>query len=190
MNLLARLATLLVATLLSACAVNPTENQKEATRKDIAEMSQSTLARLYRDFPGSKRHVDGGYGHAVFSNYGVSAFWLGGAGGQGVAVRRESGERIFMNMAEIQAGMGFGARKFQLVWVFETQAAFDTFVNSGWELGAQATAAAASKGEGAAVEGAISVSRGVWLYQMTDTGVALELMAKGTKYFRDPDLNR
>jgi lipid-binding SYLF domain-containing protein len=180
-----------IATLaLSACAVNPTENQKEATRKDLAEMSQSTLQRLYRDFPGSKRHVDGGYGHAVFTNYGVSAFWLGGAGGQGVAVRRESGERTYMRMAEVQAGMGFGARKFQLVWVFETQGAFDTFVNSGWELGAQATAAAASKGEGAAVEGAVSVSRGVWLYQMTETGVALELMAKGTKYFKDPDLNR
>jgi lipid-binding SYLF domain-containing protein len=185
-----RFAPLLLAALLSACAVNPSENQKEATRKDIAEMSASTLQRLYRDFPGSKRHVEGAYGHAIFSNYGVSAFWLGGAGGQGAAVRRESGERVFMKMAEVQAGMGFGARKFQIVWVFETQAAFDQFVNSGWELGAQATAAAASKGEGAAVEGALSVSRGVWLYQMTETGVALELMAKGTKYFKDADLNR
>jgi lipid-binding SYLF domain-containing protein len=190
MKILSRLSAVIAALAIAACAVNPTENQKEATRKDIAEMSQSTLTRLYRDFPGSKRHVDGGYGHAVFTNYGVSAFWLGGAGGQGVAVRRESGERTYMRMAEVQAGMGFGARKFQLVWVFETQGAFDTFVNSGWELGAQATAAAASKGEGAAVEGAVSVSRGVWLYQMTDTGVALELMAKGTKYFKDPDLNR
>jgi lipid-binding SYLF domain-containing protein len=30
-----------------------------------------------------------------------------------------------------------------LVWVFETQAALDTFTNSGWELGAQTTAGAA-----------------------------------------------
>ena len=190
MNLHSRLASLLLVALLPACALNPSDNQKEAARKDIAEMSQSTLARLYRDFPGSKRHVEGAYGHAVFSNYGVSAFWLGGAGGQGVAVRRESGEKTYMRMAEVQAGMGFGARKFQVVWVFETQAAFDAFVNAGWELGAQATAAAAKQGEGAAVEGALSVSRGVWLYQMTETGAALELMAKGTKYFRDSDLNR
>ncbi len=185
-----RIAALLACAILGACAINPTENQKEAARKDIAEMSQSTLDRLYRSFPGSKRHVDGAYGHAVLSNYGVSAFWLGGAAGQGVAVRRESGEKTYMKMAELQAGMGFGARKFQIVWVFETQAAFDQFVNSGWELGAQATAAAASKGEGAAVEGALSVSRGVWLYQMTETGAALELMARGTKYFKDSDLNR
>lgn len=189
MNPIRRLALFLPALVLAACAVNPSDNQKEAARKDLAEMSQATLSRLYRDFPGSKRHVEGAYGHAVFSNFGVSAFWLGGAAGQGVAVRRESGEKTYMKMAEVQAGMGFGARKFQLVWVFETQGAFDTFVNSGWELGAQATAAAANKGEGAAVEGALSVSRGVWLYQMTETGAALELMAKGTKYFKDTALN-
>ena len=189
MNPLRRLALALPVLALAACAVNPTENQKEAARKDLAEMSQATLARLYRDFPGSRRHVEGAYGHAVFSNFGVSAFWLGGAAGQGVAVRREGGGMTYMKMAEVQAGMGFGARKFQIVWVFETQGAFDTFVNSGWEVGAQATAAAANKGEGAAVEGALSVSRGVWLYQMTETGAALELMAKGTKYFKDTALN-
>ena len=27
------------------------------------------------------------------------------------------------------------------------------------------------------------------LYQLTDTGVALELTAKGTKYYKDDDLN-
>ena len=30
---------------------------------------------------------------------------------------------------------------------------------------------------------------GVWLYQLTDNGLALELTAKGTKYFRDGDLS-
>jgi len=29
----------------------------------------------------------------------------------------------------------------------------------------------------------------VWLYQLTDKGVALELTAKGTKYSKDDDLN-
>ena len=37
--------------------------------------------------------------------------------------------------------------------------------------------------------GALSVSPGVWLYQLTDKGLALELTAKGTKYFQDKDLN-
>jgi len=30
---------------------------------------------------------------------------------------------------------------------------------------------------------------GIWLYQLTDDGLALELTAKGTKYYKDSDLN-
>jgi len=35
----------------------------------------------------------------------------------------------------------------------------------------------------------VSVADGVWMYQLTDKGVALELTAKGTKYYKDGDLN-
>ena len=69
-----------------------------------------------------------------------------------------------MKMVEVQAGLGFGIKKFRLVWVFETPAAFDSFVNSGWELGAQATAAAQLSGQGAWAAGAMPISQGVWLY--------------------------
>jgi lipid-binding SYLF domain-containing protein len=86
-------------------------------------------------------------------------------------------------------GLGFGVKKFQLVWVFATEKALDGFVNSGWEFGGQATAAAQYQGEGAAAQGALSVSPGVWLYQLTDDGLALELTVKGTKYYKDDSLN-
>jgi hypothetical protein len=33
------------------------------------------------------------------------------------------------------------------------------------------------------------VSPGVWMYQLTDTGVAFEITAKSTKYYKDDDLN-
>ena len=33
------------------------------------------------------------------------------------------------------------------------------------------------------------MSPGVWIYQLTDTGLALELTAKGTKYYKDESLN-
>jgi GGDEF domain-containing protein len=35
----------------------------------------------------------------------------------------------------------------------------------------------------------MAVSPGVWLYQLTETGLALELTAKGTKYYKDDALN-
>lgn len=43
--------------------------------------------------------------------------------------------------------------------------------------------------KGATLQGPLCVSPGVWLYQLTDTGLALELTAKGTKYYKDSDLN-
>lgn len=95
-----------------------------------------------------------------------------------------------MRMGEIQVGLGMGVKKFSLVWVFDTSEALDHFVNSGWEIGAQASAAAkASDDRGASLEGALSVSPGVWLYQLIDAGLALELTVKGTKYYKDNGLN-
>jgi hypothetical protein len=35
----------------------------------------------------------------------------------------------------------------------------------------------------------MSISPGVWLYQLTDDGLAAELIAKGTKYYKDDNLN-
>jgi lipid-binding SYLF domain-containing protein len=94
-----------------------------------------------------------------------------------------------MNMAELQAGLGLGIKKFMLIWVFETEGAFDKFVNSGWELGGQASAAAKAGGKGGSFQGAVKVASGIWLYQLTDAGLAVELTATGTKYYKDKDLN-
>ena len=63
------------------------------------------------------------------------------------------------------------------------------FINSGWEFGGQTSAAAKLGDEGGAFAGAMSVSPGIWLYQLTDDGLALELTGKGTKYYKEDDLN-
>jgi lipid-binding SYLF domain-containing protein len=94
-----------------------------------------------------------------------------------------------MKMIEVQAGLGLGIKKFRLVWVFQRHKDLDDFINSGWELGAQTSVSAQLGEEGGGIAGAISVSPGVWLYQLTDDGLALELTGKGTKYYKDDDLN-
>ena len=63
------------------------------------------------------------------------------------------------------------------------------FVDSGFEIGGQTSAAVKAGEKGAAFQGALAVAPGVWLYQLTEKGVALELTAKGTKYYKDDDLN-
>lgn len=158
-------------------------------RAEVREMSQKVLNKLYSLQPEAKKAVAGSAGYAVFSSIGTKILVVGGGSGKGVAVNRKTGAETFMKMVEVQGGLGIGVKKFQLVFVFTNKAALDKFVNSGWEVGGQATAAAQYEGTGASTQGALSVSPGVWLYQLTDDGLALELTVKGTKYYKDDELN-
>jgi lipid-binding SYLF domain-containing protein len=166
------------------------EKDKEEDRTEIRQMAQQTLARLYKAEPSAQAVVQKGYGYAVFSNTGVKILFGGSGHGEGVAINSQTKAETFMKMFEVQAGLGMGVKKFKVIFVFDTQKAFDDFVNSGWEFGGQTSAAAKTTEKGGAMEGAASVSDGVWMYQMTDKGLALEITAKGTKYKKDDDLNK
>lgn len=168
----------------AACAATREESQAE-----VRKSAQAALAALYKVQPSARKVVESAAGYAAFSNFGMKILVAGGGSGKGLAVNNKTKAITYMRMAEVQAGLGFGVKKFQLVWVFETEAALANFVNSGWEFGAQATAAAKAGEKGSSVQGAVSVAPGVWLYQLTGDGLALELTAKGTKYYKDGDLN-
>lgn len=161
----------------------------DEARSEVRNMANETLRQLYATQPAAKQAVENAAGYAVFSNFGMKILIAGGGTGEGLAVNNAKREEIFMRMAEVQAGLGFGVKKFRLVWVFETQSAFDDFVNKGYQLGGQATLAAQASGKGAAYAGSMSVSPGVWVYQITDDGLAAELTVKGTRYYRDKELN-
>ena len=173
----------------SVPVIAATKEQIEQQRADIQKMANETLERLYATQPSAKKAINKAAGYAVFSNFGMKIFFAGGGTGKGLAVSNKTGNSTFMKLIEVQAGFGMGVKKFRLVWVFEYQSDLDSFINSGWEFGAQATAAAQASGEGGALAGAMSIKPGVWLYQLTDDGLALELTAKGTKYYKDDNLN-
>jgi lipid-binding SYLF domain-containing protein len=187
LGLITALALLVFASAMQAPhAQAATKDEQRAEQRKLADQ---TLQRLYKLQPAAKGAIDKAAGHAVFNNFGMKLLLAGGGKGEGIAVNHKTKKETFMKMVELQAGLGFGVKKFSLIWVFETQAAFDKFVNSGWELGAQATASAQVGGTGLGAAGAMPISPGIWLYQVTDDGLALELTAKGTKYYKDDALN-
>lgn len=156
---------------------------------EIRAVVKDTLAELYRVQPSAKKAVTGAAGYAVFKNFGTKIFLVGGGGGKGIAVNNKTKKETFMKMLELQTGIGLGVKKFSVIFVFETEQLLNNFVNQGWEFGGQATAAAKMEDEGGSLQGALSVSPGVWMYQLTDAGLAAELTIKGTKYYKDDDLN-
>lgn len=167
-------------------ALGASKAEQEA---EVRKAAQEALVAVYKLQPSARKAVESAAGYAAFSNFGMKILVAGGGSGKGIAVNNKTKATTYMKMAEIQAGLGIGVKKFQLVWVFETEKALNDFVTSGWEFGGQATAAAKAGDKGAAYQGAVSVAPGVWLYQATDKGLALELTAKGTKYYKDSDLN-
>ena len=190
----AKAACLLLASLALVGSAEASVFKKEGTpdeqRADIRKASDQALKELYKAQPAARAQVQNAAGYAVFSNFGMKILVAGGGSGRGIAVDNKTKKETFMKMAEVQAGLGLGVKNFRLVWVFEKKSDLDRFINSGWELGAQGTASAKVAGQGAsAFQGAVSVTPGVWLYQLTDDGLALELTAKGTKYYKDDALN-
>jgi lipid-binding SYLF domain-containing protein len=187
----ARTHILIVSALVCALAVaaHAADDKKVKEQKEVRKMAQDTLQRLYKADPKAKAAVAGAAGYAVFSNLGVKILVAGSGKGQGIAVNNKNKNETFMKMLELQAGLGFGVKKFRVIFVFDNEKALNSFVNSGWEFGGQTTAAAKTGDKGGAMAGAASVSDGVWMYQLTDKGLALEITAKSTKYYKDDDLN-
>ena len=162
---------------------------KAESQAEVKKAAQEALDAVYKTQPSARKAVESAAGYAAFSNFGMKILLAGGGSGKGVAVNNKTRATTYMKMAEIQAGIGMGIKKFRLVWVFETEKALNDFVNAGWEFGAQATAAAKTGDKGTSYQGAVAIAPGVWLFQHTGDGLALELTAKGTKYFKDGDLN-
>jgi lipid-binding SYLF domain-containing protein len=182
-------ATFSVVLAISTFALAADKAEVDKERQEIRQRSSQILSQLYKAEPKAKANIQKAAGYATFSNFGMKILVAGSGTGKGVAVNAKTKKETFMKMFEVQAGLGFGVKKFSLVWVFATPDALKTFIDSGWELGGQGSAAVKAGEKGAAFQDALAVAPGIWLYQLTDKGVALELTAKGTKYYKDDDLN-
>ena len=184
-----RVRLLVLTALVLFSAIPIAAKSKEEKQAELRKKATATLERLYKARPSARGAVKSAAGYAVFNSGGVKILVAGGGRGKGIAVDNASQKIVYMKMREIQAGLGMGAKKFSTIFIFENKGALERFIDSGWEFGGQTTAAAKTGEGGASLQGAASVSPGVWMYQLTDKGLALELTGKGTKYFKDDDLN-
>jgi lipid-binding SYLF domain-containing protein len=167
----------------------PNEGKIIQARQQVREMAQDALATLYEVAPGTQRAIEHSAGYAVFSTFGVKLFFAGGTTGKGEVVNNRTHRQTFMRMVQVQGGLGFGLNQNRLIFVFTNEKALANFVNQGWEFGGQANLSAMVSGQGSQFSGAAAVSPGVYLYQLTNTGLSATITVSGTKYFKDPDLN-
>jgi lipid-binding SYLF domain-containing protein len=176
----------LLALLLSACA-NQGANVAEQ-QGVVKKMKDDTLAKLFQQKPHTRAQIRSAPGFAVFSNASVNLFVASVGGGQGIVQNNQSGAITYMKMGEIGVGFGLGVKDFRIVMVFDSQKTMNNFVEKGWVFGAQADAAAKASEKGAAL-GAEAVINGITVYQITESGLALQALVKGAKFWRDEALN-
>jgi lipid-binding SYLF domain-containing protein len=183
------LITVLLATLVIAggCATTGGNNPAEQ-RAAIQAMKDEVLADIYRDKPDVRQQVASAPGYAVFSNANVNLILASFGGGYGVARDNRSGKQTYMKMGEVGVGLGLGVKDFRLLFVFHDEAAMRRFIDKGWSLGAQADAAAKASDKGVAAGGEITVDN-MTIYQLTESGIALQATIKGTHFWKDDALN-
>jgi hypothetical protein len=85
-----------------ACAVglatSAADTDKEKQQKQIRNMAQDTLQRLYKAEPKTEAAVKHAFGYAVFSDLGVKILFGGTGSGKGIAVNNRNKHEIFMKM--------------------------------------------------------------------------------------------
>jgi len=157
-------------------------------RQVVQDMRSQVLDELYKIKPQTRSEIAQAPGYGVFSNANVNIIFASFGGGYGV-VKNKAGKDTYMKMGEVGIGLGIGVKDFRAVFIFHDESTMNNFINSGWQFGAQADAAAIADDKGIGAVGGEVVIDNITIYQITKTGLALQATIKGTRYWKDEELN-
>ena len=124
-----------------------------------------------------KNLFDNSAGYVIFPNVGKGAIGVGGAAGNGILY--EQGEAVGKaKMKQVTVGFQFGGQAYREVIFFENKAALDQFKEGHFELSAQASAVAATKGASADVK----YRNGIMIFTQEKGGLMYEASVGGQKF--------
>ncbi len=159
------------------------DNEKAERRTEIMQMAKDTLAELPND-ANARDLLDKAYGEAVFDTT-KGGLIVTGAGGTGVAMRKNGVQPVYMHLGEGGVGLGAGLEKYKLVLLFENKEIYDKFVEGAWSAGASAQAAAGKNGAGTVAK----FNNGVAVYHVTNKGLIAQVDLTGVKFWPADALN-
>ena len=159
------------------------ESEREQRREEILTMSKSTIAAIAKDDVTGDL-FDQAYGYAVFDTT-KGGFIVTGAGGTGVAMRKNGSNPVYMHMGSGGVGLGAGLENYKFIVLFENEDVYERFIEGEWSAGATAQAAAGR--EGAAAIG--KFNNGVAVYHITDKGLIAQADVQGVKFWPSDRLN-
>ena len=184
------LAALAAVTLVGVSAQDRDDDEDQVAssglaerRQEILDMSKDALDELRMD-KSAAALLDDAYGHAVFDTT-KGGFLVTGAGGTGVAMRRNGSNPIYMHMGAGGVGIGAGLENYKFIVLFENEDVYKRFIDGEWSAGATAQAAAGR--DGAAIVG--KFNNGVAVYHITDQGLIAQADVTGVRFWPSDRLN-
>lgn len=154
--------------------------------KDQAEINATAdeVLKEFLEMNGARALFDKAAGYAVFK---VTKAGLGasGAGGNGVAVDKASGNRTFMRMGSAGVGFTFGVSRYDIVILFESADKLAAFTKGGWDSAATAQAAAGTSGANVGS----TFFDGVAYFQIGRRGLMASADVSGTRFWFADELN-
>ena len=124
-----------------------------------------------------KNLFDNATGYVIFPNVGKGAIGVGGAAGNGILY--EQGKAVGKaKMKQVTIGFQLGGQAYREVIFFENKAALDRFKEGNFELSAQASAVAVTKGGSADIK----YRDGVMIFTEGKGGLMYEASVGGQKF--------
>lgn len=176
-----------VAFALTGCA-SPGGGNVAEKRQSVLDMRAEAMPAFEKAYPGVTKRANQAPGYAVFSNFGLKIFLIGGGNGYGVVHDNALNTDRFMRMGELNVGLGLGGKDFRALFIFNNPRVMRKFIHEGWEFGGDAEVGVKAKGEGGELGKSVSVND-IDVYQITRNGAMIDATVGGTKYWIDDDLN-
>jgi len=157
--------------------------EKEAERKLRLKIVADGLEKLYRLQPKAQAAVEKAAGYAVFDITSTYAILFVGQKGKGVLFDNKTKKPVYMSSLRAGTGPGIGRQRVYQVFVFKSKEAMDQFVFAGGTGGD--VSASVSTGTGG---GTMSFNPSIDIYQIPESGMALQASWGGTVYSVDRQL--
>lgn len=141
--------------------------------KDVAE----TIAAFKEKDTGMAIFFEKAYGYAVFPKVGKGGIGIGGAHGKGEVY--EQGKLIgASSLTQVTIGFQLGGQSYSEIIFFKDKEALERFKGGNFELGAQASAVAASAGASSNA----GYENGVAIFTLAKLGLMYEASVGGQKF--------
>jgi lipid-binding SYLF domain-containing protein len=160
-----------------------TPEQKEAERKARLKLAADGLEKLYKLQPEARQAVEKAAGYAVFDVSAIYAILFVGQKGKGVLFDNATKKPTYMLSTRAGTGPGIGKQRVFQVFVFKSKGAMEQFVLAGGTGGD--ISASVSTGKDGSVR---SFNPSIDIYQIPESGMALQASWGGTVYSVDPQL--